>query len=161
MAGHVDCQVDHCPTSFLFSIWQGPSVASHPGGTIICQWFLPSYFPFLKNIYFMLGWSTVLCHIDQCQCFQIHVYIWIIYGRLFLWSWSSSSIHYDYCCLLLVKKLVALGVLMENIHFFIPSGDTELMHFRNSNWSLIPWTPNNTKGVGPSWRCSKTSCWSK
>ena len=74
MVVHGDFQVAHCPTLFLLSIWQGPSLASCPGGTILCQWLLLSYCPLLQRISSVPGWSMVLCCIDQSQCFQMHVY---------------------------------------------------------------------------------------
>ena len=41
------------------------------------------------------------------------------------------------------------------------SGFVELVYSRNGNWSLLPWLPNNIKGVGPSWCRSKTLSLSK
>ena len=54
------------------------------------------------------------------------------------------------------QTLVALGVLGCKIHFLSPSGVVELMYYRNGNCSLLAWTSNNPKGVGPYWRLLKT-----
>ena len=66
MAGRVYCLVAHCPTLLMFSRKQVPPVSSCPGGTILCQLFIPSYFPFFQ--------SKLFC-IDQSLCFQIHVHV--------------------------------------------------------------------------------------
>ena len=158
MAGHVDCQVAYCPTLFLFSRWQGPSVASFPGGTILCQWLIPSSCSFLENISSVPGWSRILCSIDKSQCFQSHFYVWIasfstfiaIFHNILWWHMSPTC-----------QTFVALVFPRVKTYFLSPSGVVELMYSRNGNWILLPWLFNNPKGVGPYWRCSKTLSWSK
>ena len=59
------------------------------------------------------------------------------------------------------QKSVALGFMRVWIHFIRPSGVVLFMYSRNGNWSLLPWTSNNPKGVGPSWCRSKKFSWSK
>ena len=101
------CWLSSCSVSKLIYVlrWQFLSVSSCTDETILFQWLLPSSFTFLQRISSMTGWSTVLCCIDQSQCFQLHVYVWNVKGRIFLRSWPSSSIHFYNGCLLLAKNM--------------------------------------------------------
>ena len=60
-----------------------------------------------------------------------------------------------------LQTVAALGVPRVNIHFISLSGVVDLMYYRNDNFSLLTWTSNNQKGVGPYWHRSKTLSWSK
>ena len=160
MAGHIYCQVAHCPTLFFFNMTGSFS-------SLLSRWNHPlsmiaSKFLFFTAKYFFHAWlingtmlhrsNTVLS--NACLCLKCKrasfSTVMAIFQHPFWWKLSPTC-----------QTSVALVVLRVNTHFLFSSGVEELMYSSNGNWSLLQLPPNNPNGIGPYWRHSKMLIWSK